>query len=66
MAGMNCWEYINCGSQQKCPAFPDNGRECWSVTGTLCRGEVQGTAEEKRRDCITLCKFLEGVMGGKI
>ncbi len=42
------------------PAYPDHGRDCWAVDGTLCRGEKQGSAEQKRQDCITLCKFMEG------
>lgn len=66
MAETKCWEFMECKVSQQCPAFPDRGRDCLEVTGTLCRGETQGTPEEKRRDCITLCKFLEGVLGGKL
>ncbi len=53
--------------QREVSGIPDHGRSsCWDVGGTLCRGEKQGSPEEKRRDCITLCKFLEGVLGGTI
>jgi len=27
------------------------GRACWTVTGTLCEGEVQGTFAEKKKYC---------------
>jgi methyl-accepting chemotaxis protein len=66
MSGQPCWEYIKCGFERNCPAYPDHGRDCWTVDGTLCRGEKQGTADQKKQDCITLCKFMEGVYSGKI
>lgn len=66
MSEKRCWEFHKCGVEQKCPAYPDQGRECWKVTGTLCRGQVQGTAEQKKLDCVTLCQFMEGVLGGKV
>jgi methyl-accepting chemotaxis protein len=62
----SCWDYMKCGTERTCPAYPDHGRDCWKVSGTLCRGTVQGTPEEKYRDCVTLCKFLEGVISNKI
>lgn len=49
---MNCWEFMKCGrelggSKVKelgvCPAYPDHGRQCARVVGTLCSGEVQGS-----------------------
>ncbi|MEW6349802.1 MAG: two-CW domain-containing protein [Thermodesulfobacteriota bacterium] len=61
-----CWDYLQCKNKERCPAFPDNGRSCWDVSGTLCRGQVQGNPESKRDDCISLCGFLEKVVGGKI
>jgi hypothetical protein len=52
-----------------CPAATDNsydginfgknaGRFCWSVAGTLCDGQVQGTFAEKRISCIS-CDFFK-------
>ena len=31
---MTCWEYNNCPKEvhENCPAYPDNGRDCWTVT----------------------------------
>ncbi len=66
MGNTQCWEFMSCTDKEKCPAYPDHGRTCWEVPGTLCRGETQGNAEQKRQDCITLCKFIEGVLGGKL
>ena len=37
---MNCWEYKNCPPEihELCPAFPNNGHECWKIPGTKCEG----------------------------
>ena len=57
----NCWEIKKCGREQGgaradelgvCPAYPNRGHSCWSVTGTLCGGEVQGTFAQKEMDCL--------------
>ncbi len=32
------------------------GRACWVVSGTLCRGEVQGTFAKKYKSC-EICDF---------
>lgn len=47
----NCWEILNCGNEKDCPAYPDNGKTCFSVAKTLCKGEVQGTYEQKIQNC---------------
>ncbi|MFZ5592287.1 MAG: methyl-accepting chemotaxis protein, partial [Bacillota bacterium] len=50
----NCWENMHCPPERKenCPAFTGNqGLYCWRVTGTLCRGEVQGSMAEKMAAC---------------
>ncbi len=66
MAQKNCWEFRNCGSKNKCPAYPNNGRDCWHVTNTLCWGEVQGNAEEKRDNCLFKCGFPEKVAKNEV
>jgi diguanylate cyclase (GGDEF)-like protein len=57
----NCWEIKKCGREQGgakvdelgvCPAYPNRGHSCWSVTGTLCGGEVQGTFAQKEMNCL--------------
>lgn len=37
---MDCWDFMRCGENtyQRCPAYPNRGRECWKVTGTKCDG----------------------------
>lgn len=51
---MNCWEMKNCGRDKSndCPAYPDNGQECWKVAGTMCGGQVQGTYAQKLANCM--------------
>ncbi len=66
MAGVRCWEFKECPVKEKCPAYPDKGFACWTVEGTLCRGERQGAYSEKVRACRTLCQYYNGVMAGAI
>lgn len=55
-----CWLFMQCGreknGQTKCPAYPNFGRSCWAVAGTLCEGRVQGTFAQKINNC-RLCRF---------
>ena len=64
---MNCWEYHNCGREGNgakahelgiCPAYPDMGRHCARVAGTLCGGQVQGTLAQKLGSCFR-CSFYK-------
>lgn len=66
MAGIKCWEYQNCKTPELCPAYPDKGFACWTVKGTLCRGEKQGSYEEKVKFCRSTCPFYDGVMTGTL
>lgn len=59
-ARMNCWEFMKCGREVGgakaqelgvCPAYPDHGRHCARLVGTLCEGEVQGSFARKFRNC---------------
>ncbi|MBI5638896.1 MAG: hypothetical protein HZA17_00575 [Nitrospirae bacterium] len=36
------------------------GRSCWVVSGTLCKGEVQGTFARKFKNC-EICDFYRTV-----
>lgn len=54
-----CWEALNCTTKDTCPTYPDHGLKCWEVTGTLCRGEKQGSYEDKRAVCATDCAFYK-------
>ncbi len=64
---MNCWEFKKCGREAGgaraaelgvCPAYPDHGKHCARVAGTLCGGKVQGTFAMKVADCMQ-CEFYK-------
>lgn len=59
----NCWEFMVCGKEQNCPAFPDFGRACFAVTGTRCKGKEQGSYALKISHCRS-CGFYGELMGG--
>ena len=59
---MNCWEYQKCGKEDECPAYPKFGGTCFSVTGTVCRGEIQGEYTEKIKFCRAECDFYKEVV----
>jgi methyl-accepting chemotaxis protein len=64
MSKMNCWEAIQCAHKEQCPAYPEKGRLCLAVTGTLCRGEKQGSYMEKVDSCREKCAFYKDVIDG--
>ncbi len=64
---MNCWEFKKCGREEGgakaqelgvCPVYPDGGKKCARITGTLCGGEVQGTFVNKLSNCMK-CDFYK-------
>jgi len=64
---MNCWEFKKCGREAggakekelgACPAYPDNGKNCARIAGTLCGGKVQGTFASKLSNCMD-CEFYK-------
>ncbi len=63
-----CWEYTRCGVEKAegsidktCPAYPNYGRICWAVAGTLCDGKVMGAFAQKIGDC-KKCDFYNRVV----
>ena len=71
MNAKNCWEFKECGREEGgkkandlgvCPAYPDNGKDCWKVAGTFCGGEVQGTFAQKKGTCMS-CDWYKVVKG---
>jgi len=50
-----CWEYMGCNQdinhEESCPAYPNFGKICWAVAGTLCAGKIHGTYAQKIHDC---------------
>jgi hypothetical protein len=59
-ANSNCWEFLNCPSETRsqCPAHPQSGKKCWEVDNTLCKGQTQGTAADKKEFCYFDCGFV--------
>ena len=64
---MNCWEYKQCGREKDgvhakkkgvCSAYPDHGKECARVAGTLCGGKVQGEFVMRFLSCVK-CDFYQ-------
>ncbi len=64
---MNCWEFKKCGRERGgakarelgvCVAFPDQGRQCAKVAGTLCGGKVQGSFAMKVANCMKCDYYL--------
>jgi hypothetical protein len=63
---MNCWEFKQCGREADgarvdelgvCPAYPNHGRRCAHIAGTLCGGRVQAIHMDKILGCI-VCEFF--------
>ncbi len=61
-----CWEHMRCGKHEDCPAHPSNGFDCWTIEGTWCRGERQGSYDQKVDACRARCDYYIGVMAGSI
>jgi signal transduction histidine kinase len=70
----NCWEFKGCGhgpdGDASCPAArargcdmnggDSGGRVCWVIPGTVCHGELQGSATAKLETCLE-CEFFQAV-----
>lgn len=67
MAHVNCWEFKKCGQEGKCPASTfeaadgylggkNGGRGCVYITGTFCNKRIQGTYQDKEKNCAE-CEF---------
>ena len=64
----NCWEIKKCGRQAggnkvaelgECITSVENmGHSCWAIAGTLCGGEIQGTAAKKEKNCM-VCEVYQ-------
>jgi len=62
---VNCWDFMSCGRQKGgakeeelgvCPAYPDHGKHCARIAGTICGGVVQGVFAAKLFNCLK-CDF---------
>lgn len=57
---VRCWEMEQCGEKQ-CPAYESENLECWTVSGTHCRKEIQGTFREKITECVN-CRVFKSII----
>jgi len=48
---IKCWEVFRCG-EEACPAYKSRNLRCWLISGTCCRGEIQGKFLEKIEMCL--------------
>ena len=46
-----CWDTKQCGKTE-CPGYENKDHRCWMISGTHCKGEIQGSIHEK----ITACR----------
>ncbi|MBS3908702.1 MAG: GAF domain-containing protein, partial [Actinobacteria bacterium] len=56
---VRCWEMEQCAEEQ-CPAHESENLECWTVSGTHCRKEIQGTFKEKITECVK-CRVFRNI-----
>ncbi|MDO8886081.1 HD domain-containing phosphohydrolase, partial [Candidatus Oleimmundimicrobium sp.] len=53
-----CWVYQeklgkpHSKSCDNCPAYASESLECWTISGTCCRDEIQGKFSEKITECV--------------
>lgn len=66
---MKCWEFMECGREEGgpnvdkmglCPAYPNNGENCYLIAGTFCDGEPQGRYARGKNNCV-MCKFFQKI-----
>lgn len=53
---LNCWEVLHCNIKE-CPAYGQ--KRCWTISGTMCDGEIQGDIFEKICDCKNCIVYKE-------
>jgi hypothetical protein len=62
--GRLCWDIQACPMdlREKCPAWEFQcGHLCWFISGTMCKGEVQGSWENKMKICRE-CKVFHSML----
>lgn len=59
-----CWEILRCPdtARQKCPAYKSEEHRCWMISGTWCKGLLQGDFRAKIRNCMT-CEAFKVIQG---
>lgn len=52
----NCWDMLGCNTKE-CPAY--GKKRCWTISGTMCFGKVQGDVFEKVCYCKNCIVYKE-------
>jgi PAS domain S-box-containing protein len=48
---VKCWDFFTC-NEKDCPVYKSKELNCWLITGTHCRNEIQGKFLEKIEMCL--------------
>lgn len=54
---IQCWEFFSC-REESCPVYVGREINCWLVSGTHCREQIQGRFLEKMEMCLE-CPVLD-------
>ena len=57
---VKCWEVFQC-KEKDCPVQESKELNCWLISGTHCRGELQGKFLEKMEMCLGCDFFTENM-----
>ena len=57
---IKCWDFFQCG-EKECPAYTSRALNCWLVSGTHCRNQIQGRALDKILMCIDCEPFKANI-----
>jgi methyl-accepting chemotaxis protein len=65
-----CWDIMHCSDEhrKKCPAYMNDERRCWLISGTWCKGVQQGDARSKLKNCMHCQAFtiMQGGLSGNL
>ena len=59
-----CWKIKKC-NKKDCISYESKDIPCWYVTGTMCKGGIQGTYAQKIEEC-KKCKVYNSYVGDEI
>jgi len=57
---MKCWEVFKC-NKKECPVYKSKDLNCWLISETHCRNEIQGKFIEKMEMCLSCEVFKENM-----
>jgi two-component system sensor histidine kinase/response regulator len=57
---VRCWEVFRC-DKKECPVYESRALNCWLMSGTHCRHEIQGKFLEKIEMCLECAPFQANI-----